>query len=426
MKIKINGITSLADSNRFLRALWAELRKQFGKFAWNYQPSKDGTSQTIFLGWGNGIPISLLYSQKSIVNGVLFGNGSSEPVDEASELGLKLKQSVVAALQHRNIPKTEILEVPISSLYSSLAPYKGEWLEILPGQRPISLLTVRVKAFDETDAKTELFRISSFILDVLSIETNNMFWIDSQKQDKVYELKLGTEEAVCPEVNTSPNDEEWIDTYPSHNGYMLISNQAIQFLDRILSKDELSSTESLFIRSCHHYHMARIQDALIYNRLYSPNSQPNDEPLGIILEEDPRFKEAPIFAGRANEIATVLYMSAIEVVSMIDANPSEKCTSCGQEQYRISARVAEYVNKYDEGGHLSKVFKSLYSKRSKYLHAGALLSDHAYVGTTIPKLDPSSDSGMSEMISVPVINLREWTGYMLRQQLKSLLLAGGL
>jgi len=111
------------------------------------------------------------------------------------------------------------------------------------------------------------------------------------------------------------------------------------------------------------------------------------------------------------------------VASTIESKPSEKCTTCGQEQYKLSSRVVEYVKKYlalEEGHHLSKVFKSHYGKRSKYLHAGVALSDHSYTGTTIPRLDPSSDSGVSQKTSVLVINLRKWIGYMLRQQLKSM------
>jgi hypothetical protein len=116
-------------------------------------------------------------------------------------------------------------------------------------------------------------------------------------------------------------------------------------------------------------------------------------------------------------------MSTIEVASKINSNPSERCAKCGQEQYKISARVIDYVEKYlelEKRHPLLKVFKSYYAKRSKYLHEGIVLRDHSYTGTTIPQLDPSSDSGVSQRTSVPVINLREWVGYMLRQQLKSM------
>ena len=429
MKIKINNISGLLESNNFLRAFWAELRNRFGKCDCNYQPFKDGTSQAIFLGWADinqnqAIPISLTYNHRSIVSGIHFGEQFGEPIDEESDLGQQLKDAVDKAYQRRNSPDTKILQVPVSSLYSSLAPYSGQWFEISPAQHPISLLRIKIKAFDNIDAKAEFLRISSYLLDILSVETNSLFWLSGQEDMQDIASGMESEKAACPEVNTFVSDEEWMDDIPHCNGYLLISSQAVQFFDRILSKNELSVEEENFIRSCHHFHVAREQDALIYDQLVSSGEQ-KDEDRGTTLffQQHPRLKSASMLSRRAKEIATVLYMSAIEVASTIDSNPSERCNTCGQEQYKISARVVDYVKKYlslEEDHHLSKVFKSHYGKRSKYLHAGVVLSDHSYTGTTIPRLDPSSDSGVSQKTSVLIINLREWIGYMLRQQLKSM------
>lgn len=429
MKIAVSGISSLIDSNIFLRAFWSELRNRFGKCAWHYQPFKDGSSRTIFLGWANinkerTVSISLSYSQKSIVNGIHFGEQFDETIDESSELGRQLKDAVKTAFDHRHKPSIETFQLPISSLYSSLSPYSGQWFEILPNQHPISLLSIKVRAFDYEDAKTEILRVVSPILDVLSVETNNLFWLYKTEDNQVNISKAELGEMLYPEVNNFVTDEKWMDEIPINNGYLLLSSQAIQFIDRILSKDELSSAEDAFISSCHHYHIARSQDALIYNRLFSCGKQENEDgSVEFHLQEDSRLKTASMFSRRAEEIATVLYMSAIEVASTIDSNPPKKCSNCGQEQYKISARVVDYVTKYlglKEGHHLSKVFKSHYEKRSKYLHAGVMLTDNSYTGTTIPRLDPSSDSGVSQRTSVLLANLREWIGYMLRQQLKTM------
>ncbi len=429
MKIKIDNISGLLESNNFLRAFWAELRSKFGKCVWNYRPVKDGNSQAIFLGLADinqnqMIPISLTYSKKTIVNGIHFGEYFGEPVDEKSELGQQLKDAVAQAYQRRNSPDTEILQVPVSSLYSSLAPYSGQWFEISPEQHPISLLRIKIKAFDNIDAEAEFLRTSSDLLDVLSVETNSLFWLSGQEGIQDIASGMESEKGACPEVNTFVSDEEWMDDIPHCNGYLLISSQAVQFFDRILSQNELSVEEETFIRSCHHFHVAREQDALIYDRLVSSGEQKDEDRVTtLFFQQHPRLKSTSRLSRRAEEIATVLYMSAIEVASIIDSNPSERCTTCKQEKYKISARVVDYVKKYlklKEGHPLSKAFKSYYGKRSKYLHAGVVLSDHSYTGTIIPRLDPSSDSGVSQKTSVPVINLREWIGYMLRQQLKSM------
>lgn len=432
MKISINNISGLLESNNFLRALWAELRHRFGKCAWNYQPVKDGPSQTIFLGWADinqkqVIPICLTYSQKSMVSGIHFGEQSGETIEEKSDLGKQLKDAVDKAYQRRNSPDIKILQLPVSSLYRALAPYSGQWFEISPNQHPISLLRIKIRAFDNIDAEAEALRISSYILDVLSVETNSLFWLSDQEDIQDIASSMESEKADCPEVNTFVSDEEWMDDIPQCNGYLLISSQAVQFLDRIFSKNELSTDEETFIRSCHHFHVAREQDALIHDRLLSSGKQNNeDETTTLFLQEHPRFKSASMLSRRAEEIATVLYMSTIEVASKINSNPSERCTTCGQEQYKISTRVVDYAKKYlalEEGQDFFKffkIFKSHYEKRSKYLHEGVVLGDHSYTGTTIPRLDPSSKSGVSQPTPVNVINLREWIGYMLRQQLKSM------
>ncbi|MEP0873184.1 hypothetical protein NDA01_25820 [Trichocoleus desertorum AS-A10] len=429
MKIKIDKILNLLESNNFLRALWAELRNRFCKCAWSYQPIKEGNLKTIFLGWVDinqeqAIDISLTYSQKTIVNGIHFGEWCSQPIDEASELGQQLKDAVNKAYQRRNNPDTHMLQVPVSSIYSSLAPYSGQWFEISPDQNPISLLSIKIRAFDNIDAEVEFLRISSCLLDVLSVETNSLFWLSGQGDRQDITSGMESEKSTCPKVNTYVSDEKWLDDIPKCNGYLLISSQAVQFLDRILSKNELSSEEKNFIRSCHHFHVAREQDALIYDRLVSSGEQNHEDgTTTLFLQEHPRFNLASILSRRAEEIATVLYMSAIEVASTIDSNSPERCATCNQEQYKISARVVDYVKKYlalEEDHPLLKVFKSHYEKRSKYLHAGAVLRDHSYTGITIPQLDPSSDSGVSQKTSVLVTNLRDWIGYMLRQQLKSI------
>ena len=428
MKIKIDNISSLLESNNFLRALWAELRSRFGKCAWNYQPFKDGSSKTIFLGWADinqrqTIPISLTYSQKSIVNGIHFGEQFGELVDQNSELGQQLKDAADKAYQRRNNPDIQILQAPFSSLYRALAPYSGNWFEISPYQHPISSLSLKIRAFDDIDAGAEFLRVSSYFLDILSVETNSLFWLLGQEDVQNIKPNMESETSACPGVNTFVPNQEWIDDIPNHNGYLLISSKAVQFLDRISSTDELSLEEEIFIRSCHHFHVAREQDALIYDRLVSSGKQESEDGVTtLLLQEHPQLKSASMLSKRAEESATVLYMSAIEVASTINSSPSERCAICGQEQYKISARVIDFVKNYlalEEGHHLLKVFKFHYGKRSKYLHAGIVLSDHSYTGTTIPRLDPSSDSGVSQKTSVLVTNLREWIGYMLRKQLKS-------
>jgi len=254
------------------------------------------------------IPISLTYSQRAIVSGIYFGEQFGEPIDESSELGQQLKDAVDKAYQRRNSPDTTILQVQVSSLYRSLAPYSGQWFEILPGQHPISLLRIKIRAFDRIDAEAEFLRISSYFLDVLSVETNNLFWLLGQEESQDIASSMESEESVYPEVNAFISDEEWMDDIPHCNEYLLISSQAVQFLDRILSKNELSAEEETFIRSCHHFHVAREQDASIYDPSAPSGEQKNEDgEATLFFQKHPQLKSASRPSKRAEEIASVLY-----------------------------------------------------------------------------------------------------------------------
>ena len=39
------------ESNMFLRALWANLDRKYGKCAWHFQPNRDGKKKIIDLGY---------------------------------------------------------------------------------------------------------------------------------------------------------------------------------------------------------------------------------------------------------------------------------------------------------------------------------------------------------------------------------------
>jgi hypothetical protein len=429
MNIKLKKISGLVESNNFLRALWAELRDKFGKCDWSYQPRKKKGSKTISLGSVNinqkkRICISITYTQKTIVSHVHFLEQFDEPLKESSKLGQQLKDAVDKAYHRRNNPDTKILQVPIFSLYRSLAPYSAQWFHILPTQHPISLLSVKVKAFDQIDAEAEALRVSSYVLDILSVETNSLFWLLDKDESQDITSEIEIEELTYPEVNTFVSDEEWIEDVPPSNEYLLISSQAAQFLDRILSQGQLSDKEEFFMRACHHFHVAREQDMLRSNQLIPVGKQKNeDESITSLMGEDSRLKSAVRFSRRPEELATVLYMSTVEAAIKVDFNSSKKCCECGQMRYESSARVIDYVKKYlisEENNPLFTIFTSYYTKRSDYLHKGIVLRDHSYTRTPIPQLDSSLDSAMSQETSVNVSILRKWIGYMLRQQLKSM------
>jgi hypothetical protein len=64
---------------------------------------------------------------------------------------------------------------------------------------------------------------------------------------------------------------------------------------------------------------------------------------------------------------------------------------------------------------VAQVIKELYNARSKYLHAGRLLSSRSYTGDTIWQLDSSSKNGVRSPVPLaPLLNLREYTSFCIR------------
>jgi hypothetical protein len=439
MKFDVADLRDLRDTNAFLRSLCAQIRATFGKCAWSYQPHKEGETQTIFLGLMDvgaerTISVAMKCRTRSIVSSIHFGELFDEDVHPESDLGRRLASAITKALASRSDPKEVILRTSVEALRGVLAPYRGDWFAVVPSGPRQMELSLRVHGFDEEDARAEFLLRLPLVLDVMAVETNHLYWPSSEKRQALVaamqaagspgEGNEAAEDGDPPEWNTFSLDDDWIDEYPVIGSYAQMSRQARDLIDRLVSPTETSNTDRDFARACHHFHVGREQDALVYDRtIMLPARRLEDGTISLPLEEDTRLTLAAEFSRRAEELATVLYMSAIEVASSIGTPAPAKCDHCGQEQYKISSRVVDYVvRRTPDGGkdYLRSVFKSHYAKRSKYLHAGTVLVDRTYTGTTIPLLDPSSDSGATQRTSVLLTNMRQWAGFLLRQHLREL------
>jgi hypothetical protein len=115
-----------------------------------------------------------------------------------------------------------------------------------------------------------------------------------------------------------------------------------------------------------------------------------------------------------DEITTVMYISALEVVANIGIIPIQSCEKCSQPMYRIRQRVADMSGQYLPE-QVVKFIKEHYDNRSKYLHTGIMLTDQTYMGKSSPQLDTSSSSGCKVPHQVSIMNVREFTSYCLRK-----------
>jgi hypothetical protein len=222
------------------------------------------------------------------------------------------------------------------------------------------------------------------LVDFLSVETNAPFRLTkAPSMDKT--IVFG---------NELFQDDDFIDDFPIKNGYLVISKEGKEFIDKLTSiEHEVSLEVDLFLKACSHFHTARMLE-----------EQMHDIGDGIVLT---------MFGGNKVELANTLYLSALEVVTLIGFT-EEKCECCGQPKYQITRRVKDLTSKYLPK-HLVKDFIDYYDKRSKYLHRGMKLVTETPTSSIIPLLDPDDKSGCDYPYKVPLINIREYVSYCLRR-----------
>jgi len=412
-------------ANKFLRKLWAEFRKEFGKCSWQYAPYKIGKDNIIVFGMmdigiqGETLEVKIGYIQKGTIKTISF-NLINQKISKETYEELRHKFSIIIETAKINFvqPSKFIFQTEVSNLLQALGYYRGEAFCTSRSQKNKFNFTMATVGYDDVDANTEYKKKILHCLNLLSVETNSSFWTDNLVK------KINQEVDVNQEVDEEifVQDLEWIDKYPVIAEKLRLSKAGKIFLD-LIAKDQLNESQELFLKACNHFQTARKYDAQVLD--LSKHSSMEEVESGVYQitfeERDERLSMASKMGASHIEIATVFYISALEIASSISISIEEpkNCSECGQKVYSISRRVTDMVKKYLNDD-LAKEFKSYYGKRSKYLHTGELLYNYSYIGTSIPQLDPSDPTGCHVNFGIPLLNLREYTSFCLRKVLQSL------
>lgn len=426
MEIQI-GIDNARDANLFLRALWAEFRRECGKCAWQYMPYKDGQKNRIFIGFADinrpegTLEISVTYAKRGTIRSILLNHSEDRPIDPRSELGRLLKRSVKSAVAKMGNPHRKSHLVKVEGLHAPPRCYSTDSFSFDPLSRRHFTLTLAVHAFDRTDAEPEFIRTMRQILNVLSVETNSAFWhsiAGQAEEDEPLAQPLDMSEVF-------PADPDWIDHCPVQDGKFLISREGKQLIDVIAGGRPIHDDVSTFLRACNHFHVARKYAAQIHDLIELGEVEPvaENESVMRMRIRNQRLEAAGQVGDAHAEITGALFMSAMEVAAKIGRPKAEACKECGQLKYKISQRVTDLMNKCG-GKRLARIAKGYYSQRSQYLHEGTMLSPSNYSGTSIPQLDPSSPTGCLMQTALPDPNLRDYVGYCLRKVLKQVVPGG--
>jgi hypothetical protein len=370
------------ETNLLLRALWAQLRADFGKLAWLFNPWRDGQSNTVYFGWADlglteTVHVGVTYQRKDIATNILVEcePATAERIAECvarAEGRLASRGKLFATLQCT------------TPFHIQIEDFQGELLCLEAETASRIALELQVLAFDNADAHAEAIERARVVLDVLSFCTNVPFFLASEDVALSVSPRLSWR---CSRERPNTLDPEWLDDYPVVDERLVIAGMASAFMDAVVGDDTPGTFQSL-LDGAHHFHC------------------------GLVAEQ--RRGESD-FTRTMTEHAIVSYVSALEAASLVGEPAAATCQGCGQPQYRVSARVVEFAAKH-LGGAPSSIVKMFYSSRSAYLHRGSLLSTRAPSARVHPQLDSSSPTGA--IGPVPMLathNLREFTSYCLRR-----------
>jgi hypothetical protein len=372
-------ISSLSESNIFLRSLWSVLRARFDRLGWQYTPHRAGSVQRIRFGWirlgtssPNGVEVIVQYGRIGVIKAIEFElHGEINSIYPGIEQWLR--DSVTEAVALMGKPKhvsccTQIVTLPAIPL----GYYKGRSWYCGPLSNGNTEIGIETLAFDEVDAEREFSIRLTPLLDVLACMTNVVIESTTERNGE----RSGMEE----DVNIYLEDPDWLDNFPEQDGYLRLTTSQVGFCDNLIGG---MMVDERVRRAAHLFHKA----LTLYYKM-------------------PEFYD----------VATALFVSALETVDL-PLSPPSTCTKCGQPTYKISRRVVELGIRHLGPG-VERLFKDHYGRRSQYLHEGRARSSEPMQSQIIPQLDPKGIEGctMPSLAGVPK-NLMEFSSFVIRREM---------
>lgn len=329
------GLDSNVASNEYLRCLWFLIRKQFGKLAWIFIPTKIAYKNLIIVGNADvglesPLSISIRYKKRGCLSSVSFSKIPSDGIRNQLIGCLKEASNYNKYLRDRRI-------ICKLSKFIDINYSEGDMFSIKGNELSFSLAS-----YDKEDGRMIAKDMHNILCSILT------FYL------------------LTP---ANPANDQLL--YEKHKKINLeLPEQAIRHIDNFLSKRyEYENNLTLFETA-----IEAFSQGITYETLS----------LSTISDVLPFI-----------ESAIVSYMSALEIISTNDVMPI-KCQTCGQMRYSISRRVLELVTKASSGyeDYMAKWIRQYYKIRSEYIHTGKKLSMRNYSGVSIPLLSIYNNSGM--------------------------------
>jgi hypothetical protein len=376
IKIDINIKENIA-ANLFLRALWAKFRQEFS-LAWHYFPSiQDKTAANKELVLGNismpklqegHLSVSIFFKQKGSIKQLSFDHIKDNLTTN------KLKEVVNFVL--KNYMKL-IYEQEVAFKLGTKYPinhYKGKSFELKPNFGGSSILSMKVKVFDNEDLYVETKYRRNLVENILSAIFGYRFHngISHEKDfkdffKKIMGTKFNSEYILESDINiyaeniTSDNNNEVL----TYNSTFFLPEYIVKLIDYILINTEFEKDIQYYISACRFVHNAmKIEDNNSSFQLYE---------IDVI------------------EHIVTSYMSAIETLTLswFGLN-KEKCNTCGQDKYSIKQKMKELIGliygiNVSEPSYIINYINTCYEFRSNFVHSGNFVT-HTHTIPIIPQI----------------------------------------
>ena len=349
------GLQSNKKSNDFLRCLWANIRKEFGKAAWYLLPLK--VENTIFVGYCDlGLDKELDITLKTKMNGCLSNIIFSIPDEIRNKEQIESRLKGCVTKSRHGLGQYKMYSIPVTINKSvNFSKVEGVSFSIFRNK-----LTIKVKAYDEIDAKTNSMSLIKTVCAYISLDVMTYIYVDISSE---------TFDDVSMEENQQQDDA------------IIMSNEIIQYVDNFIAKPFLYEDNlSILDKSVCLYAQGLRYSEMIFQHLNSFENY--------------------------GELAVLYFMSALEVITLNDIKP-ETCKECGQQRYSIARRVIDFVYDVTKSETMKKKMKDYYAYRSKFVHTGEMLSSSNYVGTSIPLLSIREKDGIIMQLPFCIDELKD-------------------
>jgi len=363
------GLKSNKETNDFLRCLWSRLGVHFGGIGWQYSPMRTGNQ--IFVGRvsvGNHVlfDVSLFYKERGCLSKIAF---SPSGYKDGVILKKQLKQCIEEAFDNEKYLDEHFLK---GNLDKNLSFKKKRGNNFYVDGNDLIL---KIRGYDTNDCES-MYKIQlQQVCNLLTFDTLRYVTYSGTLTEEIREKHNFRTDLVDSETGRVTGTIEKNERY---RGLMVSDNMAC-YIDDYLERPYMYEG---------HHNLFDISTQLFAQAVR------NEEMASIMVGLPEPYIEQAI----------TNYMSALEVITLNDKEP-ETCEYCGQKKYSIARRVSDLMEKVVPNG--KEISKKYYGNRSKYVHAGELMSSNSYTKSSIPLMSKNTYTGLVDQLSLLDFKMKE-------------------